>query len=47
LGIEPFNNITNAVVLMNAYLGTRLFDTRDQRHALLGISHIAIDQGRE
>jgi hypothetical protein len=33
----------NAVVLMNAYLGTCPFDTRDQRHALLGISYIAID----
>jgi hypothetical protein len=33
----------NAIVLMYAYLCTRPFGTREQRHALLGISYIAID----
>jgi hypothetical protein len=33
----------NSLILMNAYLGTQPFATREQRHALLGIFYIAID----
>jgi hypothetical protein len=38
--VEAFRN---AIIIRNAYLVTCPFDTIEQRHALLGISYIAID----